>query len=127
MKTFSMWVALTSSLVAAPPHQHSKVPEPRFHVAVIPATQLPAEFTARTFSYRFNEVNADSLLAVLAESKIRVHQAWVPIDNMCMGPVGPRFTIELTRNDKRVAGFGFAKGPGRLQCATRLKWYTLSR
>ena len=124
MKTTFALAALLSSFVTP---LGGQAIQPQFRVVVIPADRLPQHFTARTFSYRFSEANAESLLAVLMKSRIPVRQAWLPLDNMCMGPVGPRFTIELSRKDKRVTRFGFVKGSGRLRCSPRLKWYTISK
>ena len=80
--------------------------------------------TALTYEYRFSAVNPDSLLIALWKARIPVVQAWLPLDNRCMDPRGPRFTVELAREDPRMAEFQFMKGTGRLACATMLKRFT---
>lgn len=105
----------------------SEVVRPRIVVTTISSSQLPEQFTTWTYSYKFTVVHAESLLAELIKSDIPVSQAWLPLNNLCMDPVGPRFTVELAREDARVAAFDFMRGPGRLRCATQLKWYTLTR
>lgn len=102
-------------------------PKPKIKSVVISRDELPEHFdTSRTYVYRIGYVNPESLLTVIWNSGILISQAWFPLDNLCMDPIGPRFTVELANSDMRLTEFGFAKGVGRLLCATRLKKFTIS-
>lgn len=92
---------------------------------VIGVSGLPDEFdSATTFTYVFPTVDADSVLVSLLESGIPVHYAWRPLDNLCDDPIGPRFTVQLYRDDPRILHHDFVRGAvGRLLCATRLMRY----
>jgi hypothetical protein len=94
----------------------------------IVADQLPAEFDAtRTYHYREGSVTDPVLmLAALWHSGLESTRAWQPLDNICLDPVGPQFTVEFTRDDPRIIGQGFERGDGRLHCATTLTVYTVS-
>jgi hypothetical protein len=104
-----------------------KADEPTIHSAIISSGDLPAEFdSTRTFHYAFPGVNPESLLTVLWKADVRVSRAWLPLDNTCMGPIGPLFTVEVESGDSAVLDFGFSSGDGRLRCATRLRGFTIS-
>lgn len=91
---------------------------------VVPASAVVGSFdTTRTYEYRFVRANADSLFAALLDANMAVTQAWEPLDNRCLDPRGPVFTVELARPDPRVATFDFVPGTGRLTCATQLRRY----
>ena len=100
---------------------------PAIRTFVVTSQDLPAEFdSARTFHYNFVCSNPESLLTTLWSSDLRVWQAWFPIDDLCMDPVGPRFTVELESGDSAIREFDFSPGDGRLHCATRLKRFIVS-
>lgn len=91
---------------------------------IVPASAVVGSFdTTRTYEYRFVRANADSLVAALLDADTEVTQAWEPLDNRCLDPRGPVFTVELARPDPRVAAFDFVAGTGRLTCATQLRRY----
>lgn len=91
---------------------------------VVPASAVVGSLdTTRTYEYRFVRANADSLFAALLDADMAVTQAWEPLDNRCLDPRGPVFTVELARPDLRVATFDFVPGTGRLTCATQLRRY----
>lgn len=69
------------------------------------------------------EAEPESLLLVLCEAGIPVRRAWLPLENECMDPRGPAFTVELAHDDKRMGEFDFIRGNGRLECAPRLQHY----
>ncbi|HXG01392.1 MAG TPA: hypothetical protein VNL69_11405, partial [Bacteroidota bacterium] len=73
----------------------------------------------------YAEVNPDSVLMALWMSGVPVVQGWLPLDNICMDPVGPRFTVELEKTDARVEKFDFLPGSGRLLCATKVRNYRI--
>jgi len=78
-----------------------------------------------TYEYSFAEANPESLLKVLIRARIPVVVAWEPLDNACMDPLGPRFTVGLTRDDPRMAEFNFRHGNGRLACSQRIRKYVI--
>jgi len=80
---------------------------------------------ARSYEYRFAQANPDSLLTELWLAAIAVQSAWYPLDNLCEGPLGPRFTVLLAAPDSRMADYDFDPGTGSLQCATMLRQYTI--
>lgn len=104
------------------------VSEPTIQSSTIPASSLPKHFDeGRVFQYNFSRVNPESVLIQLWNAGIPVVQAWLPLDNQCMDPMGPRFTVELAQEDLRIIKFDFTKGSGRLGCATMLKRYIISK
>jgi hypothetical protein len=92
---------------------------------VIGRSGLPDEFdSVTTFTYVFPSVNADSVLVALLDGGIPVRYGWRALDNLCMDPVGPRFTVQLYRDDARMLDHDFQRGAvGRLLCATQLMRY----
>jgi hypothetical protein len=103
-----------------------------FHVAggridsvLIDQTGLPDEFDSlTTFTYVFPAVNAESVLVALLDRGIPARDGWRPVDNLCEDPIGPRFTVQLARDDSRILEHDFVRGAvGRLLCATQLMWY----
>lgn len=105
----------------------SRADEPTIRSSVITSGDLPAVFdSTRTFHYVYPAVNPESLLTVLWKANVRVSLAWLPLDNMCMSPIGPQFTVELESEDSAILDFDFAPGNGRLRCATRLKRFVVS-
>jgi hypothetical protein len=101
--------------------------KPTIRVSVMSSQELPAEFdSARTYQYAFVCTDPESVLTELWNADVRVWRAWLPLDNMCMGPIGPRFTVELDGGDSAILDFDFSPGEGRLHCATRLKRFVIS-
>ena len=49
------------------------------------------------YRYRYARVNADSMLAVLARARIRVAEAWLANEDLCMDPI---FTVLVTNGSK---------------------------
>jgi hypothetical protein len=95
--------------------------------SIISSQELPTEFdSTRTFHYAFLLANPESLLTELWKANVRVSRAWLPLDNMCMGPIGPLFTVELEGEASAIPAFDFSQGEGRLHCATRLKQFVIS-
>jgi hypothetical protein len=94
---------------------------------VIDLTGLPDEFDSlTTFTCVFPAVNAESVLVALLDGGIPVRYAWQPLDNRCADPIGPRFTVQLYRDDPRMLAHDFVRGAvGRLLCATRIVWYQI--
>ncbi len=105
----------------------SRDDEPTIRSLVVTSRDLPVEFdSTRTYHYNYLCTNPESLLTALWDADVRVWQAWLPLDNMCMDPVGPRFTVELESEDASVSDLDFSPGDGRLHCATRLKRFVVS-
>lgn len=102
-------------------------PEPAFRRELISVDQLPVEFdAARTYHRAVGQVqDPEALLLELWGAGIHATRAWLPVDNLCFDPLGPRFTVELAQEDSRILSQGFERGDGRLRCATRLWAYTL--
>lgn len=104
-----------------------KEDNPTIRVSTLSSRDLPAEFdSATTYHYVFVCSNPESLITELWNGDVRVWQAWMPLDNMCMGPVGPQFTVQLQEEDPDILDFNFAPGDGRLHCATSLKRFLVS-
>ena len=100
---------------------------PKVRSKIISSRELPSRFDeTHTFVYTSPTVNAESLLTAMNKAGIRIRKAWLPLDNVCADPVGPRLTVELASLNNRVANFGFTQGVGRLACATTLKLITIS-
>ncbi len=101
---------------------------PAFQVTTISSGSLPKNFDEGLFfEYKQVNVKPESLLTELLDADIPVVQAWLPLDNRCMDPIGPRFTIELRQKDDLVSEFDFKQGSGRLACATTLKHYVITK
>lgn len=81
---------------------------------------------ARTYWSRFGTVEPESLIVALWQAGLPVSRAWQPLDNRCMDPIGPRFTVELPKGDERILEHDFDTGPGRLLCSTTLEQFTVS-
>jgi hypothetical protein len=100
--------------------------KPRITSSIISSGQLPHHFASgRTYHVPFSSPAPESLLTSLWKAKLRVSQAWLPLDNTCMGPVGPQFTVELVEKNPKILTMQFVAGDGRLSCATRLKRYVI--
>jgi hypothetical protein len=93
----------------------------------ISSRDLPLQFDEeRTFVYANESVDPESLLTAMKNAGIDIVRAWQPQNNLCMGIIGPRFTVELASDDARILAYGFMRGTGRLQCSTELILFTLS-
>jgi hypothetical protein len=105
-----------------------EISEPTIESSLITVEQLPAEFDAgRTYSYRASRVDRpEDLIRTLWYAGIRTRLAWEPLDDRCADPIGPRFTVELVRDNPSITEYGFDKGVGRLHCATMLMAYEVS-
>ena len=100
---------------------------PRIETSEITAMALPLVFDpARTYVYwGIATPDPDALLRQLWLEGLPVVQAWMPLDNLCMDPRGPHFTIELTRPDARMEAHAFRPEAPRLHCARRLRHYLI--
>lgn len=101
---------------------------PEITALTISADQLPTEFDGtRTYHYRLGGVtDPRGMLVALWDSGLKSRRAWQPLDNLCLDPVGPQFTVEFVMDDPRIAAHGFERADGRLHCATILTAYTMS-
>lgn len=80
----------------------------------------------RTWEADRADVRPDSMLAALEVDGLPLEVAWRPVDYRCDDPRGARLTVQLTRDDARMAAHGFTHGTGRLACAEELVRYTVS-
>ena len=100
---------------------------PTIRISVVSSQDLPAEFdSTRTYHYTLQCTNPESLITELWKSDVRVWQAWLPVDNICMGPIGPQFTVELEERNSAILHLNFSLGEGRLHCASQLKRFVIS-
>ena len=101
---------------------------PVITATTISVGQLPAEFDAtRTYHYRVGSVtDPQGMLTALWDAGLESSRAWQPLDNLCLDPVGPQFTVEFVMDDPRIAERGFERADGRLHCATTLTAYTVT-
>jgi hypothetical protein len=100
--------------------------ESDIEVTEVPRSELPVLDPARTYEHDFAAVDPDSVLATLLAAGIPVTRGWLPLDNLCLDPRGPRFTVELSHPDARTLQLDFGQGTGRLVCATTLRRYVVS-
>ena len=102
--------------------------DPEITAVTISVDQLPAEFDGtRTYHYRVGSVaDPRGMLVALWDSGLESRRAWQPLDNLCLDPIGPQFTVEFVVDDPRIADHGFERADGRLRCATTLTAYTIS-
>ena len=75
---------------------------PQITAATISADQLPTEFDGtRTYHYRVGSVtDPQGMLVALWDSGLESTRAWQPLDNLCLDPVGPQFTVEFVSDDR---------------------------
>lgn len=78
---------------------------------------------ARTYEYRFTTVRPESVITALLDAGIPVEEAYLPLDNVCLDPRGPVFTVTLLEPDTRILAHDFDPGTGRLACATLVRRY----
>ena len=102
--------------------------DPVITATTISVDQLPTEFDGtRTYHYRMGSVtDPQGMLMALWDSGLESRRAWQPLDNLCLDPIGPQFTVEFVMDDPRIAEHGFERADGRLHCATTLTAYTIS-
>lgn len=93
-------------------------------VTLVAASELPATPAAGlVYRYRFASANADSLLRRLRAAGVPLREAWQPIEDLCMDPLGPRFTVLLSRPFPRIAALDFEPGSGIRACTVRVRRY----
>ena len=94
---------------------------------IVSAREVVGQLDAsRTYEYQFTLVDPESLLTALWRAHLPISQALLALDNRCLGPRGPLFTVELTQPDPRILDHDFRLGLGGLVCATTLKRFTVS-
>jgi hypothetical protein len=71
-------------------------------------------------------ITTAELPSELLDGGIAVTRAWQPLDDRCLDPLGPTFTLELAAADPAVQDQGFELGVGWLLCAMTLTEYTAS-
>lgn len=104
-----------------------ETPGPTIQAAEVSPDDLPSAFdTTRTYHAAAGSVD-DPMFTIreLLDARIPVRRAWQPLDDRCSDPLGPRFTVDLERDDPRIRSYGFERGEGRLRCATRLMTYVV--
>ena len=101
--------------------------ETGFQVSEVSASQLPPTNAELTYKYRFATVKADSVLRVLVRASVPVSEASLPLEDVCMDPVGPRFTVVLSRPYAGMDVFDFEPGTGIRACTTRVRRYVVRR
>ena len=92
----------------------------------IPDTDLPAFDLSRTYKMPGGTNGPQGVLTALWNAGIDVTRGWQPLDNICMPPLVPEFTVELAAPDPAILGMGFEQGIGNLNCATRLIQYEVT-
>lgn len=105
------------------PGTTAQMQRPAFQISVLPTSNLGPIDESRMFHYKYETVNPDSILVELWLAGIPVVRGLLPMDNLCFGPVGPRFTVELVKEVDTMRKFDFVQGSGRLLCATKLREY----
>jgi hypothetical protein len=121
MRSFHVLVTITALAIGCGGSPMRPVDD--IDVTTIPRSELPPLDPARTYEHDFAQVDPDSVLAALLAARVPVARAWLPLDNLCLDPRGPRFTVELSRPDDRILGLDFDQGMGQLACATTLRRY----
>ena len=103
--------------------------QPTIESRTITTAELPPEFDAsRTYHYPLPTIkDPKGVLVTLLDAGIAVSRAWQPLDDRCLDPIGPTFTVELRAADPSMQDQGFEVGVGRLWCATTLTEYTVIR
>ncbi|MER3524785.1 MAG: hypothetical protein C4326_12235 [Ignavibacteria bacterium] len=120
----SLFTVLALMTLLAACQSSTGVEQPAIHSTTLSVTSLPKVFDeSRMFHYKYAQVNSDSVLMELWLAGIPVVQGWLPLDNHCMDPIGPRFTVELAKPLDAILKFDFENGSGRLMCATKVRRY----
>jgi len=110
-------------------HHEGVIPAgPRITSRVITTGELPPEFdTTRTYHYQLPSLrDPETVVVALLSAGFDVSRAWQPLDDRCLDPQGPTFSVELEVDDPGIQDQGFERGVGRLWCATQLTEYTVS-
>jgi hypothetical protein len=84
---------------------------------VLPAGDL-------VYRYLLSSVNADSLLHLMRADGVPVREAWQPLEDLCADPIGPRFTVALSRPFEEITAYHFEPGTGIRACTTKVRHYT---
>lgn len=84
---------------------------------VLPAGDL-------VYRYLLSSVNADSLLHLMRADGVPVREAWQPLEDLCADPIGPRFTVALSRPFEEITAYHFEPGSGIRACTTKVRHYT---
>lgn len=92
---------------------------------MIDRSDLPTLDPGRSYESVLEVVDPQVRLRDLLDRGIPVARAWLPLDYLCLDPIGPRLTVELSRPDAAILDFGFRQGTGRLACATTLEQFTV--
>lgn len=126
MKGIHFAVILTLLISLGACKETNTIDTTAFVVSEIGVNDVP-HFGSTSFVYFYNStlVNPEALLSEMISAGLPVVQAWLPLDNRCADPIGARFTVELSEPDARIENYGFARGAGRLECATKLKYYVI--
>jgi hypothetical protein len=100
---------------------------PTIVAAQISGEQLPPVFDeSRVFFFPSRVQDPQHVLRVLWAAGIRPRNAWQPLESgPCIDFWGPRFTVELDRDDPRVLDYSFERGIAGLRCSTRLMAYLI--
>lgn len=78
---------------------------------------------ARAYESRVISVRPQRVLTTLLDAGVAVEEAYEPLDNVCLDPRGPVFTVVLREPDVRILAYDFDSGTGRLACTTLLRRY----
>jgi hypothetical protein len=100
-------------------------PDPEIRIETIEQSDLPALDPARTYESTLQGEDPETRLRDLLARGIPVARAWLPLDYLCLDPIGPRLTVELSRADAAILQFDFRQGTGRLACATALQQFVV--
>jgi len=76
------------------------------------------------YRYLLATVDADSLLRHMRRDGVPVAEAWLPLEDLCEDPIGPRFTVRLSRTFEEVKAFHFEPGSGIRACTVRVRHYS---
>lgn len=110
-------IALLATLLAC---ESGTGRDARLQVETIKRSDLPALDPDRTYESIGPVEDPEALVRDLLDRGIPVTRAWLPLGNECLDPIGPRFTVELSRPDGPILERGFRQGTGRLPCAPTL-------
>ena len=80
----------------------------------------------RVYRYLLASVNADSLLRLMRRDGVPVREAYLPLEDLCEDPTGPRFTVVLARAFDEITSFHFEPGSGIRACTVRVRRYSWS-
>lgn len=78
------------------------------------------------YRYLLSTANADSLLRLMRRDGVPVAEALLPLEDLCADPIGPRFTVVLSREFEDITAYHFEPGSGIRACTTRVRRYAWS-